>query len=120
MFERAMKSLMIVVAIVFALIMQQAQSAVDGHDLLRACESAINSATGGIAEQMCEYYVTPCNCDGDETGGRPSICLPDDLTVNERARIVVDGLRRSPALLREYAGTAAAVVLEKIYPCNDD
>ena len=107
------------VIIVFLLFIPQTRAAVDGKDLLRACEASMDSGTGGIKAQMCEYYVTPCACDLGENYSLPRVCLPDGLAVKELAKIVIDGLKKSPVLLRERAGTAAALILARHYPCMD-
>ena len=100
--------------------MPQARATVSGHDLLKACEVSLHSHNGGIQEQLCEYYITPCDCDLGENGQHPRVCLPEGKTMDELAEIVINGLKKSPDLLQVYAGTAAATVLAKIYPCNTD
>jgi len=107
------------IAIILILFIPQVQAAVDGRDLLRACEASINSGTGGIKGQMCEYYVTPCACELGESDSIPRVCPPDGMAVKDLAKMVIDGLKKSPALLRERAGTAAALILARIYPCKE-
>lgn len=112
------KKLIKAITIILILLIPQVQAAVNGQDLLLACEASINSETGGIKAQVCEYYVTPCACDLGENHPVPRVCLPDGLAEDDLAKIVIEGLKKSPALLHESAGTAAALILARIYPCK--
>lgn len=108
------------ISVIFIMFAPQARATVSGFDLLKACEVSLHSHNGGIQDQLCEYYITPCDCDLGENRKHPRVCLPDGKTMDELAGIVIDGLKKSPDLLQVYAGTAAATVLAKVYPCNTD
>jgi len=90
-----------------------------GADLLRACEQSLDGGFHGVAGQMCEYYVTPCDCEAGLSEDVPRVCLPDDVVTTVLARKVISGLQAEPSLQRRAAADAAALILARDYPCTD-
>jgi len=105
--------------LLFFLICLQVHAAPDGTDLLRACETSVSNGFRNIEGQICEYYVIPCNCDVDPVVPG-HICLPDHISTKKLAVEVIDGLRNSPELQQQYAGTAAGIILTQRYPCTHE
>lgn len=98
--------------------MDGAQAAPTGEDLLVACNAALTNGFSGVEGMMCDWYVTPCNC---EAGGQtaPKICLSGPVSTKTLAKAVVTGLGKNPELRRKDAAPAAAAVLSRIYPCPE-
>ena len=93
-------------------------AAPDGADLLAACEHALQHDFQGVKGKMCQWYVTPCDCDHGQQP-RPRVCLPQDIPVDTLAREVIMGIREKHELQSESAGMAAAIILSEHYPCAD-
>jgi len=90
-----------------------------GRQLLKACEQAIDNGYTGPEASMCEWYVTPCDCNSAQHEPVPRVCLPEDISSRELARKVIDGLRSEPDLSYKSAAYAAGVILSRDYPCTD-
>ena len=74
----------------------------------------------GLDASMCEWYVTPCDCDvTKQKEQRPRVCLPANVSGKLLARKVIKGIRSEPGLSGKSAAYAAAVVLSRSYPCPD-
>lgn len=67
---------------------------------------------------MCEWYVTPCDCDINKSQ-TPRVCLPEKFSSHALALKVIDGLKAEPELTTKSAGFAASSILSRTYPCND-
>lgn len=94
-----------------------AVAAPSGADLLAACGAWTDKGADLGAQQLCYWYVTPCDCDYLVKQGLPKVCLPESSTELERAGVVVEGLRQVPALQTESATVAATTILAERYPC---
>ena len=90
---------------------------VDGADLLAACGASLRGNASGVEDQMCYWYVTPCDCDYGTEKDLPRACVPASSSEAERARLVVDGLRATPAHQAQSATRAAATILAEHFPC---
>lgn len=90
-----------------------------GGQLLKACELAGRNGHKGIEASMCEWYVTPCDCNSADRKQVPRVCLPEGVPGSVLARRVIDGLRADPELRKKSAAYAAAVILSRDYPCTD-
>lgn len=95
-----------------------AAAAPNGEDLLRACRQSLESGFQGVAGRMCEYYVTPCDCEAGRAADILRVCLPAEVSTKALARKVIDGLEVEPALQRRPAADAAARILSRDYPCD--
>ena len=89
-----------------------------GRQLLDACEAALANGYRGLQASMCEWYVTPCDCDAGTGAQRPRVCLPDGISSRVLAGKVIKGLRSEPDLHGKSAAYAAAVILSRDYPCS--
>ena len=90
-----------------------------GQQLLKACEHARANGQKGLEASMCEWYVTPCDCNATEHNKKmPRVCLPAEISSDFLARKVIDGLRAEPDLRDKSAAYAAAVILSRDYPCH--
>ena len=94
-------------------------AAPSGQQLLKACEHAIANGYTGPEASMCEWYVTPCDCNAAQQEPIPRVCLPGDISSRKLARKVIDGLKSEPELTGKSATYAAAVILSRDYPCSD-
>ena len=88
-----------------------------GSDLLLACRNAIESGFDGMTGQMCTWYATPCDCSIDAR--LPRVCLPENLSMADTARIVIRGLINDPELQEQSATQAATLILAREYPCRE-
>ena len=93
-------------------------AAPSGQQLLNACETALNNGYRGLSASMCEWYVTPCDCEAGSKERRPRVCLPEGISSEVLARKVIAGIKADPELTRKSAADAASLVLSRSYPCN--
>lgn len=90
-----------------------------GADLLTACSYSLQHDFQGVEGKLCQWYVTPCDCDYGKQSP-PPVCLPPEVAVETLAQKVIDGLQSDPALRTEEAGMAAAIILAEHYPCPEN
>ena len=105
--------------ILILLMSMQVHAAPLGKDLLHACRDTMNKGFPGIEGAMCEYYVTPCDCELGEDPVQPRFCPPQRITTARLAATVVKGLLNSPDLRQTPARAAAATILARKYPCTE-
>ena len=91
-----------------------------GADLLHACTEAMASGFNSSKGMLCIWYVTPCDCEANNTNDLPRVCLPADVSHERLADQVVQELRQAPQLLNLSAEAAAANILAPVYPCGDE
>lgn len=94
-------------------------AAPSGADLETACRHSLDRGFQGNEGMMCTWYVTPCDCDYGKKHETTRVCLPETVSVETLAALVVSGLQERPELKTKDAGFAAAEILSHIYPCND-
>ncbi len=99
---------------------RDAIAAPTGAELLRACESSLASGFKGNNGMMCEWYVTPCDCQLTMRPDIPRVCLPESVSTVALARKVVDGLSANPVLQTLDADLAAGLILSQYYSCDED
>jgi hypothetical protein len=87
-----------------------------GSDLLYACNESVKSGFDSIEGQMCTWYATPCDCNPDDK--MPKVCLPEDLSKLDAARIIIGGLTEETELQMQTASDAAIIILARKYPCQ--
>ena len=92
-------------------------AAPSGADLLSACDKSIELGFDAIEGQMCTWYALPCNCYPDDEVTQ--VCLPDDLSMESIAQIIVDGLKNETQLQTLSASESATLILARIYPCQE-
>ena len=88
-----------------------------GADLLSACTESITSGFDNIAGQMCTWYATPCDCNIEDN--LPKVCLPDNLSKDDAAHILIQGLTEDTELQNLVAAEAAIRILARNYPCQE-
>lgn len=93
-------------------------AAPSGQQLLRACETALANGYRGMAASMCEWYVTPCDCNTANDVQKPRVCLPKEVPGRVLARKVIAGIKAEPELADKSAAYAAALILSRSYPCD--
>ena len=94
-------------------------AAPSGADLETACRHSLDRGFQGNEGMMCTWYVTPCDCDYGKKHETTRVCLPEAVSVETLAGLVVSGLQEQPELKSKDAGYAAAEILSHIYPCSD-
>ncbi len=92
-----------------------ANAAPSGSDLLTACTRSMQDGFESMTGKLCTWYVTPCDCNIDKT--IPMVCLPESVTTETLAGLVISGLEQRPELQLLDATRAAAVILSGKYPC---
>ena len=90
-----------------------------GLQLLEACEIAVSNGFKGSEGLVCEWYVTPCDCDVGKPNAVPRVCLPEVFASKELAQKVIVDLKSEPELTARSADDAAAIILSRSYPCAD-
>ena len=96
----------------------QLAAAPSGQQLLNACETALANGYRGLPASMCEWYVTPCDCDAGTKVEKPRVCLPAGISSKVLARKVIAGIKAEPELAGKSAAYSAARILSRSYPCN--
>ncbi len=99
---------------------QRLFAAPTGEALLHACKAALEDGFTDIEGQMCEWYVTPCDCHAGKDPGIPRVCLPHGIPTEWLAKEVIKGLLEKPALQNVSAEMAANTILSRSYPCTDE
>ena len=97
------------------LLIQDAVAAPSGRDLLDACTQSMRDGFDSMIGKMCTWYVTPCDCNIDKT--IPMVCLPESVSTETLAGIVINGLQQRPELQQLDATRAAAEILSVTYTC---
>jgi len=103
--------------LVLCLINSPIQAAPGGDDLLRACSHSLANDFSGTEGQMCIWYTTPCNCEMEAEETIARVCLPESVSNEKLAQVVISGLQERPELQEEEARIAAALILSRIYAC---
>jgi hypothetical protein len=93
-----------------------ATAAPSGADLLEACQQSMRDGFDSMIGKMCTWYVTPCDCNLDKS--MPMVCLPESVTTETLAGLVINGLTEHPELQLLDASHAAANVLSQKFPCR--
>ncbi len=100
----------------FSLLIQDvAIAAPSGSDLLEACTQSMRDGFDSMKGKLCTWYVTPCDCNIDKT--IPMVCLPESVSTETLAGIVISGLQQRPELQQLDATRAAAEILSARYSC---
>ena len=100
----------------FTLLIQDvAIAAPSGSDLLEACTLSMRDGFDSMKGKLCTWYVTPCDCNIDKT--IPMVCLPESVSTETLAGIVISGLQQRPDLQQLDATRAAAEILSARYSC---
>jgi hypothetical protein len=97
------------------LIQDVAIAAPSGSDLLEACTLSMRDGFDSMKGKLCTWYVTPCDCNIDKT--IPMVCLPESVSTETLAGIVISGLQQRPDLQQLDATRAAAEILSASYSC---
>jgi hypothetical protein len=98
-----------------------------GNEWLPSCSMAVDAADGRSLSTA--QLVDAGNCleyiagfvDGyvlGSVGGSPIVCLPEDGTVGQEARILVKWMREHPERLHEAAPACVLAALFKSFPCK--
>lgn len=93
-------------------------AAPSAKDLLKACEDSLENGFHGSTGMMCSWYVTPCDCHHGKDLAIPRVCLTGNESEDSLAKIVVDDLKRQPALQLKPAEMAAGIILSAGYSCD--
>lgn len=91
-----------------------------GADLLEACQFAGKNGYDSTQGMMCIWYVTPCDCHFGKSKEIPRVCLPETVSHQQLADVVVRGIQQTPDLKQVSAEQAAANILSPLYPCEAD
>ena len=110
-------ALKVTIFCLFSFSFQDGYAAPTGSDLLQACSLSIESGFDSMEGKMCAWYVTPCNCGTDKN--IPAVCLPEDVDLDELAKLVTEGLTTREQLLNLYAAESAAIILSENFPCTE-
>jgi hypothetical protein len=97
------------------LLIQDAVAAPSGRDLLEACTQSMRDGFDSMIGKMCTWYVTPCDCNIDKT--IPMVCLPESVSTETLADLVIQGMQERPDLQQLDATRAAAEILSTRYSC---
>jgi hypothetical protein len=106
----------ITIAALLLLGLNNVTAAPTGKDLLDACNKSIESGFSGVEGQMCAWYIIPCDCDTDFS--LPKICLPENIELDDLAKIIIDGIFQQPELQKKYAALTATTILSQNFPCT--
>jgi|APGre2960657468_1045069.scaffolds.fasta_scaffold66585_1 Rap1a immunity proteins len=90
-------------------------AAPSGSDLLEACTQSMRDGFDSMKGKLCTWYVTPCDCNIDKT--IPMVCLPESVSTETLAGLVISGLQQRPDLQLLDATRAAAEILSARYSC---
>lgn len=114
--------------LITAVILYSAGAAAGGNELLNACQSMIETSDSNGArgsDYETGYCVGVMNGvtslsliinTAFKSGNR--LCVPDNVTNIQAARIVVKWLKDNPKYLSYPEGLAALSALKETYPCN--
>ena len=114
-----MKTTVLGIILIFLLLYRQVVAEPGGQQLLEACENTANKRASDIETMMCDWYITPCNCDTSQSDSIPRVCLPDNVSSDELRLIVVKALKSEPEMTRLGASKAAATILSRNFPCKE-
>jgi len=109
----------LVICISFCISPQLLSATPTGLQLLEACEIAVSNGFKGSEGLVCEWYVTPCDCNIGKPEVVPRVCLPEVFASKELAQKVISALKSEPELSARNADVAAAIILSRSYPCAD-
>ncbi len=110
--------LALVLVALSALLSANAYAAPRADELLHTCETALAAGYSGVDASMCDWYVAPCGVCGKAGPAPLAWCLPPGLTGAALAKVVVEELRKQPALATQPAPKAVAQVLTARYACS--
>lgn len=100
--------------------------AYDGNSLLRVCKKYIDDppiSANALDIGMCMGYVTGVMETGSHmqsAGAKATYCMPDEVEIQQLARIVVKYLEEHPADLHYKAAAAVLFSFIDAFPCTGE